>query len=392
MNLIALQTKTKKSFRKNLKTLIKQIKDCKKDSFILAPELCLTGFIYDKMDEASEFTKEAIESIKALSKEKTIAITFIEKKDKNFYNTLYIFHKNEVIHTQSKHRLFPLGDEPAHFEKGDLEDMKIIDIDGVKVATLICFEIRFPQYWLKVLGADLIINPSMWGIKRKSHFETMTKALAVANQCFVLTSNSANKNMAKGSGIISPWGDEIRDDEKSIIEAKIDLEEIRKIRKYIDIGINKNEEEKKMKSILFVCLGNICRSPLAEGIARKFSQKSGMQIKVDSAGTGSWHVGEAPCANSIKVAKENDIDISKQRARQVSSEDFKKYDYIIGLDESNISNLKKLGCKEPLKLGDFGFKGEDVPDPYFFNGFDGFDKVFNMIEVCVKTFINEKLK
>ena len=117
--------------------------------------------------------------------------------------------------------------------------MKIIDIDGLKVATLICFEIRFPKYWLKVLGADLILNPSMWGVKRKNHFETMTKALAVANQCYVLTANGADDNMAKGSGIITPWGEEIRDDSKDKIEHEMQLSEIKKIRKYIDIGLKK---------------------------------------------------------------------------------------------------------------------------------------------------------
>ncbi|WP_421715675.1 carbon-nitrogen hydrolase family protein [Arcobacter arenosus] len=237
MKLIALQTKTKKNFKKNLDKLLELIEKCEDGSFILAPELCLTGFSYDRMDEASEFAIKAKKKIKKLSQNKTIALTFIEKEDIEYYNTLYIFHKGKVIHSQSKHRLFPLGDEPAHFAKGKLENMKIIEIDGIKIATLICFEIRFPEYWLKVLGADLILNPSMWGAKRKTHFETMTKALAIANQCYVLTANSADDNMAKGSGVISPWGDETRDDSKEVISSQLDLNEISKIRKYIDIGL-----------------------------------------------------------------------------------------------------------------------------------------------------------
>ena len=146
----------------------------------------------------------------------------------------------------------------------------------------------------------------------------------------------------------------------------------------------------EVKSILFVCLGNICRSPLAQGIAEQYIKEKHSELVVQSAGTGSWHIGEAPCENSIKVASLNGVDISKQKAQQVKKSDFKNFDLIIGLDDSNISNLKNLGCKNPLKLGDFGFNGEDVPDPYFFDGFEGFDKVFEMIEHCVKNLIDEK--
>ena len=147
----------------------------------------------------------------------------------------------------------------------------------------------------------------------------------------------------------------------------------------------------EIKSILFVCLGNICRSPIAEGVAKRYIQKKNLDLIIDSAGTGSWHIGEAPCENSIKVAHLNGVDISKQKARQVTKDDFKKYDLIVGLDNSNISNLRNLGCKNPLKLGDFGYEGKDVPDPYFFDGFEGFDKVFEMIDVCVKNLIDTKI-
>ncbi|AXH13659.1 low molecular weight protein-tyrosine-phosphatase [Malaciobacter mytili] len=146
----------------------------------------------------------------------------------------------------------------------------------------------------------------------------------------------------------------------------------------------------KAKSIIFVCLGNICRSPIAQGVAQKYIKENNLDILIQSAGTGSWHVGENPCENSIKVCKQHNIDISKQVARQVKKEDFKKFDLVIGLDESNISNLKKLGCNNPLKLGFFGYNNEDVPDPYFFDGFEGFDKVYSMIETCVIELIKQK--
>ena len=148
----------------------------------------------------------------------------------------------------------------------------------------------------------------------------------------------------------------------------------------------------EIKSILFVCLGNICRSPLAEGIAKNYIKEKNLNLVIESAGTGHWHVGEKPCENSIKVALLNGVDISNQKAQQVKKSDFKNFDLIVGLDDSNISNLKNLGCKNPIKLGDFGFNGECVPDPYFFDGFEGFDKVFEMIDVCVRNLIDEKVK
>ena len=138
-----------------------------------------------------------------------------------------------------------------------------------------------------------------------------------------------------------------------------------------------------MKSVLFVCLGNICRSPLAEAIAKREASRRGYDITIDSAGTGSWHIGETPCANSQKVAKQRGLDISSYRGRQVCSADFDKFDIVIGLDSSNVSNLKKLGCSKAKLLGEYGANGEDVPDPYFFDGFEGFDRVFDMIDRCV---------
>lgn len=139
-----------------------------------------------------------------------------------------------------------------------------------------------------------------------------------------------------------------------------------------------------MRSILFVCLGNICRSPIAEGVARKLIEEGGHTIAVDSAGTGSWHVGETPCKHSVTVAKNHAVDISHLRARQVKKADFSTFDIIVALDESNYRDLKSLGCQNLVKLGDYGHEGADVPDPYFFDGFEGFEHVYTMIESCVK--------
>jgi predicted amidohydrolase len=238
MNLIALQIKTSPNFEDNLIYLKNLIHSCEEDSLILAPELALSGFCYERMQEASDFSIKAIEELKHLSSNKIIALTFITKGNEKFFNTLYIFHKQKIVHTQSKVQLFPLGNELEYFSPGEEEDIKIIEINGIKIATLICFELRFPRLWQKVKGADIILNPAMWGLKRKDHYETISKSLALINQCFVIASNCADENMARGSAIISSFGNVIKDDSKEIIKTVFDSNEIQKTRKYIDIGLN----------------------------------------------------------------------------------------------------------------------------------------------------------
>lgn len=237
MNLVSLQIETSTNFEQNLSNLKNLIISCKDNSIILAPELCIVGFAYDNMDEAAAFCTKIIKELKELSQNKAIAITTIVKESEKFYNRLFIIYKKEIIHTQDKIKLFLLGDEDRYFTPSKEDKIKIVDINGLKVATLICFELRFPTLWEQIKGADIILNPAMWGIKRKEHYESISKALALVNQAFVIASNSANLDMAKGSAIISPFGDVVKDDNKNLLELEFSKEEIEKIRKYINVGI-----------------------------------------------------------------------------------------------------------------------------------------------------------
>ena len=142
-----------------------------------------------------------------------------------------------------------------------------------------------------------------------------------------------------------------------------------------------------MKRILMVCLGNICRSPLAEGILK--SKVNSAKVLVDSAGTGGWHIGALPDARSIEVAINNDIDITDQRGRKFTISDFDDFDIIYVMDRSNYENVISLSRnqsdKEKVKMirdEILSTQGSDVPDPYF-GGESGFDFVYQMIdEVC----------
>lgn len=145
-----------------------------------------------------------------------------------------------------------------------------------------------------------------------------------------------------------------------------------------------------MSKILFVCLGNICRSPLAHGIAETIIKDHSLKWIIDSAGISDWHAGESPCDNSIKVATNHKIDISTQRSRPIQKEDIGLFEYVIAMDRQNKADMEAFGFANVHLLGDFaGYNGTDVPDPYFFNGFEGFEKVYNMIELCVRDLIRK---
>lgn len=145
-----------------------------------------------------------------------------------------------------------------------------------------------------------------------------------------------------------------------------------------------------MRSVLFVCLGNICRSPLAEGVFRhQLAQRSGLEIEFDSAGTAAYHQGEPPDERMRDVAQRHGVSLEGQRARRVVDEDFDRFDLILAMDAENLRNLRRRapgGNRERIRLfREFDPKGTgDVPDPYY-GGPDGFEEVFDIADrSCAK--------
>lgn len=142
----------------------------------------------------------------------------------------------------------------------------------------------------------------------------------------------------------------------------------------------------KQVCVLFVCLGNICRSPSAEGVFRALVEKAGLQdrILVDSCGTGNWHVGKAPDSRAVAAAGERGIDISGLRARQFNASDLDAFDYVLVMDRQNLADVNDIwhqngGTRPALFLDYAASEHDEVPDPYY-GGNAGFERVLDMIQ------------
>ena len=142
-----------------------------------------------------------------------------------------------------------------------------------------------------------------------------------------------------------------------------------------------------MTRLLFVCLGNICRSPAAEGVMRARAEAAGLPVTLDSAGTGDWHAGDPPDRRMTAAARKRGIDLTGLRARQVRPRDFEAFDLVLAMDRANLDALSRLrpaGAPAGLELMRDqapGPRGREVPDPYY-GGDGGFDGVLDLIEAA----------
>jgi protein-tyrosine phosphatase len=159
------------------------------------------------------------------------------------------------------------------------------------------------------------------------------------------------------------------------------------------------EEKTLIMRIQMVCLGNICRSPLAEGILKHKVKNAGLDWFVDSAGIGDWHAGDLPDKRSIAIAQRYNIDITDQRARQIRKDDLKNFDLILAMDDSNLRQIQLLAQNTHLAHAKIEMilnyvepgKNRSVPDPYY-GGMDGFEKVFQLLDEATDQILKKHQK
>jgi predicted amidohydrolase len=228
------QNKTLSTYQENLKHLIFYIENTEAE-LIVAPELYLTNFDYEHFEEAAAFYDRALAELLAVVTSQIVVLTMTVKEGKNFFNRAVVIHEHKVLHRQEKYKLFKLGNEEKYFKAGSQRDIVPFEINEVKYAILICFELRFKELWKQVEGVDVVLVPARWGLSRKGHLDTLAEALAIVNQTFVVVSNSADEEMAASSAIISPWGERYSAEALDVLEKSIELKDVKRVRRLIQM-------------------------------------------------------------------------------------------------------------------------------------------------------------
>lgn len=229
------------NIEENLKKIKKYIKEISDNSIFVLPEMFSSGFDNENLKKHSKETPKVLKNLMKISKDKSLTVvgTLPENIKGKIFNRAFIIDNGNLIYKQSKIKLFTPNGEDKFFNGG--RKLKVVDTTKGKLGILICFELRFPNlaYKLRKEGVEIIIVPAQWGRARKEHFEVLSKARAIEEQAFLISSNTVGKigdlEMAGSSGIYSPWGKtlDFADNEEKLLYGELDIKEVYLVRRAI---------------------------------------------------------------------------------------------------------------------------------------------------------------
>ncbi len=226
-----------RTYDENLDTLLSLIDDTPENAVVLAPEVCLTNFDYGAFDRAADFSAVADEKLREKSRNRTLILTMIVRNEAGVFNVARVYHDGALLREQAKAKLFTIGGEEQWFAAGNSEAVVPFEVDGIRIGILICFELRFTALWEQLRGAEIICVPAQWGKLREGHYDLLGRALAVANECYVMQSDTANDDTTGQGGIITPFGECTRNGGDAVLIRPFELFEVKKMRRYLDTGI-----------------------------------------------------------------------------------------------------------------------------------------------------------
>ncbi|QKG30233.1 carbon-nitrogen hydrolase family protein [Campylobacter sp. RM16187] len=209
LNLLPVSLQAK-SIKERIEELLNFIKDAPKNSIISSSELCISGYDFKGLDK--NFNENLIQNLqRALEENKFLTFTYLGNEHKKSdtlnqksYNQFTFLSQDGIIYTQPKCKLFKPNLEDKKFDKGNERTIGHSYFQGIKFGTLICFELRFSELWAKLKECEIIFVPAMWGKERKDAYISLCKALAIANNCFVVASSSLDLEFA---GVFMPTGE-----------------------------------------------------------------------------------------------------------------------------------------------------------------------------------------
>ena len=228
-----LQLENLRSYERNLQKILDHLEEQRPGELIVAPEVCLTDYDYEHLKEAVAFGDEAERRLCEAVDGAILVLTRLVHRGEGYANEAIVIHRHRVVHRQAKHKLFKLGEEHLHLVPGSIDEIHPFEIDGVRYGLMICFELRYKEIWGRLEGCDVIFVPAQWGLPRKRHLEILARALGVMNQCYVLVADSAREDMARSSLVATPNGGLIFEDMNEVIRSELDLDLVKKIRRYI---------------------------------------------------------------------------------------------------------------------------------------------------------------